>query len=100
VSKEVLSQIDWDNPQFSHHFKLVHSLRTKIERLFSRMKHVQAWIQAWNRQNPRAHIEIYESNAYPRQPPAPASGGWGDICSIKPETKKRVDSKNGKQAEG
>ena len=38
VKREVLSQIDWDNPQFSYRFKLVHSLRTKIERLFSRMK--------------------------------------------------------------
>ncbi|MFC1713847.1 hypothetical protein ACFL6S_09270 [Candidatus Poribacteria bacterium] len=31
-------EIDWDNPQFSYHFKLIHSLRTKIERLFARMK--------------------------------------------------------------
>lgn len=38
VKREVLSQIDWDNPQFSYRFKLVYSLRTKIERLFSRMK--------------------------------------------------------------
>ena len=38
VKRGVLSQIDWDNPQFSYHFKLIHSLRTKIERLFSRMK--------------------------------------------------------------
>ena len=34
----MLSQIDWDNPQYSYRFKLVYSLRTKIERLFSRMK--------------------------------------------------------------
>lgn len=38
VKREVLSQIDWDNPKFSYRFKLVYSLRTKIERLFSRMK--------------------------------------------------------------
>jgi len=52
VKREVLSQIDWDNPQYSYRFKLVYSLRTKIfvcylvytesqtkiERLFSRMK--------------------------------------------------------------
>ena len=38
VKREVLSQVDWDNPQFSYHFKLIHSLRTKIEQLFSRMK--------------------------------------------------------------
>lgn len=38
VKREVLSQIDWDNPQFSYGFRLVYSLRTKIERLFSRMK--------------------------------------------------------------
>jgi len=38
VKREVLSQIDWDNPQFSYRFKVIHSLRTKIERLFSRMK--------------------------------------------------------------
>ena len=38
VQRDELSQIDWDNPQFSYRFKLVHSLRTKIERLFSRMK--------------------------------------------------------------
>jgi len=38
VKREVLSQIDWDNPQFSYRFKLFYSLRTKIERLFSRMK--------------------------------------------------------------
>lgn len=38
VKREVLSQIDWDNPQFSYRFRLVYSLRTKIERLFSRMK--------------------------------------------------------------
>jgi hypothetical protein len=38
IKREVLSQIDWDNPQFSYRFKLVYSLRTKIERLFSRMK--------------------------------------------------------------
>ena len=38
IKREALSQIDWDNPQFSYHFKLVYSLRTKIERLLSRMK--------------------------------------------------------------
>jgi len=38
VKREVSSQIDWDNPQFSYRFRLVYSLRTKIERLFSRMK--------------------------------------------------------------
>jgi len=38
VKREVLSQIDWDNPQYSYRFKLVYFLRTKIERLFSRMK--------------------------------------------------------------
>jgi hypothetical protein len=38
AKRKMLSQIDWDNPQFSYHFKLVHSLRTKIERLFARMK--------------------------------------------------------------
>ena len=38
IKREMLSQIDWDNPQFSYRFKLVYSLRTKIERLFSRMK--------------------------------------------------------------
>jgi len=41
VKREVLSQIDWDNPQFSYRFKLVHSLRTKIERLYSRMKRLK-----------------------------------------------------------
>ncbi len=38
ANREMLSQIDLDNPQFSYHFKLIHSLRTKIKRLFSRMK--------------------------------------------------------------
>jgi hypothetical protein len=38
VKREVLSQIDWDNPQFSYRFKLIYSMRTKIERLFSRIK--------------------------------------------------------------
>ena len=38
AKRNMLTQIDWDNPQFSDHFKLIHSLRTKIERLFSRMK--------------------------------------------------------------
>ena len=38
AKREMLSQIDWDNSQFSYHFKLIHSLRTKIERLFARMK--------------------------------------------------------------
>ena len=38
AKRDMLSQIDWDNPQFSYRFKLVYSLRTKIERLFSRMK--------------------------------------------------------------
>jgi hypothetical protein len=38
AKRKMLIQIDWDNPQFSYHFKLIHSLRTKIERLFSRMK--------------------------------------------------------------
>jgi len=38
AKRNMLTQIDWDNPQFSYHFKLIHSLRTKIERLFARMK--------------------------------------------------------------
>jgi len=38
IKREVLSQIDWDNPQFSYRFRMFYSLRTKIERLFSRMK--------------------------------------------------------------
>ena len=38
VKREMLSQIDWGNPQFSYHFKFIHSLRTKIERLFASMK--------------------------------------------------------------
>ncbi len=38
AKRDMLSQIDWDNPQFSYRFKLVYSLRTKIERLFARMK--------------------------------------------------------------
>jgi len=38
AKRNMLTQIDWDNPQFSYRFKLIHSLRTKIERLFSRMK--------------------------------------------------------------
>ena len=38
VPREMLSQIEWDNPQFSYHFKLVYALRTKIERLIGRMK--------------------------------------------------------------
>ena len=38
AKRKMLTQIDWDNPQFSYRFKLIHSLRTKIERLFSRMK--------------------------------------------------------------
>jgi hypothetical protein len=29
VKREMLSQIDWANPQFSYRFKLIHSLRTK-----------------------------------------------------------------------
>jgi hypothetical protein len=29
MKREALSQIGWDNPQFSYHFKLIHSLRTK-----------------------------------------------------------------------
>jgi hypothetical protein len=38
LARDMLSQIEWDNPQFSYHFKLVYALRTKIERLFGRMK--------------------------------------------------------------
>ena len=38
AKQEVLCQIDRDNPQFSYHFRLFHSLRTKIQRLFSRMR--------------------------------------------------------------
>lgn len=38
VPHKMLSQIEWDNPQFSYHFKLIYALRTKIERLFGRMK--------------------------------------------------------------
>ena len=38
AKRNMLTQIDWDNPQFSYHFRLIHSLRTKIERLFARMK--------------------------------------------------------------
>ena len=38
AKRKMLTQIDWDNPQFSYRFKLIHSLRTKIERLLSRMK--------------------------------------------------------------
>ena len=38
VPREMLSQIEWDNPQFSYHFKLIYALRTKIERLIGRMK--------------------------------------------------------------
>ena len=29
AKRKMLTQIDWDNPQFSYHFKLIHSLRTK-----------------------------------------------------------------------
>ena len=38
VPREMLSQIDWDNPQFSYRFKLEYAVRTKIERLIGRMK--------------------------------------------------------------
>jgi len=38
LARDMLSQIEWDNPQFNYHFKLVSALRTKIERLFGRMK--------------------------------------------------------------
>ena len=30
VPREMLSQIDWDNPQFSYRFKLEYAVRTKI----------------------------------------------------------------------
>jgi len=49
VKREVLSQIDWENPQFSYHFQLVHSLRSKIERLFSRIKERFKMKQIFNR---------------------------------------------------
>jgi len=38
VPRERLKQVDWDMPQFSYRFHRVHKLRTKIERLFGRMK--------------------------------------------------------------
>ena len=38
VPREMLSQIDWDHPQFSYRFKLEYAVRTKIERLIGRMK--------------------------------------------------------------
>ena len=38
VPREQLKQVNWDMPQFGYRFRLVHKLRTKIERLFGRMK--------------------------------------------------------------
>ena len=38
VPREHLKQVNWYMPQFSSRFHLVYSLRTKIERLFDRMK--------------------------------------------------------------
>lgn len=38
VPREQLKQVNWDMPQFSHRFNLVYKVRTKIERLFGRMK--------------------------------------------------------------
>jgi hypothetical protein len=92
VKRTVLSQIDWDNPQFSYRFKLVYSLRTKIERpalsdarpstdcpnlsggsresglIFTNERAIQdeTHVQARNRQNPWAHPQIYESHAHSR----------------------------------
>ena len=50
--------LDWDNPQFSYRFKLVYSLRTKIERLFSRMKVRFKMVHIYKRgiSNIRGHI--------------------------------------------
>jgi hypothetical protein len=38
VPREQLKQVNWDVPQFGYRFHLVHKGRTKIERLFGRMK--------------------------------------------------------------
>lgn len=38
VPREQLKQVKWDMPQFSYRFHLVYKRRTKIERLFGRMK--------------------------------------------------------------
>jgi len=38
VPRKQLKQVNWDMPQFSYRFQLVYKLRTKIERLFGRMK--------------------------------------------------------------
>lgn len=38
VPREQLKQVNWDMPQFSYRFNLLYKLRTKIERLFGRMK--------------------------------------------------------------
>ena len=38
VPRKQLKQVNWEMPQFSSHFQLVYKLRTKIERLFGRMK--------------------------------------------------------------
>ena len=38
VPREQLKQVNWKMPQFSYRFHLVYKLRTKIERLFGRMK--------------------------------------------------------------
>ena len=38
VSRDKLKAVNWDMPQFSYRFQKVYNIRTKIERLFGRMK--------------------------------------------------------------
>ena len=114
VKREVLSQIDWDNPQFSYRFKLVYSLRTKIERLFSRMKERFKMAHIYKRgiSKIRGHILKFmnlmlgaERRGFIRYPRKPN----GDLRSLGFETKKRekvvtksqpVIQKSGKRVEG
>jgi len=114
VKREVLSQIDWDNPQFSYRFKLV--AFGDASRAFSACEDrtvVFTYERAFQDEacnykrgidKIRGHILKFMNLMHTRQtpcpfspaPPAPACGGlggWGDICSVKSETKRRVDSK-------
>ena len=58
VPHKMLSQIEWENPQFSYHFKLIYGLPTKIEPLFGRMKQRFKMKQLQKRgvANARGHI--------------------------------------------
>jgi hypothetical protein len=77
AKRNMLTQIDWDNPQFSYHFKLIHSLRTEPalakagDRTFifpyERAFQDAACLQAWSWQYSRPHTQVHESHPYSRK---------------------------------